>query len=332
MVKYVYPCCVGIALAFSISCKPNKVSESLAYSNKFELGVVRGVIEDERIEEASGLAESLANPGLLWTHNDSGDEARLFLIDKAGIVKATIWLKNIHNRDWEDIAVGPGPDEGKTYVYIGEIGDNNAESVYKYIYRIEEPVIDVTVTTDTTIERVAILKFKYPDGERDAESLLLDPLTRDLFIISKRELRSNVYRLPYPQSTDEPMVAELALEKIEFEQASSGDTINTDDGILIKGYHPKFYYQIVAADISADGSEVLVKSYSSVYYWKRAPHETIVDVLKRPCELLPYEPEPQGEAIAFDHSGTGYYTLNERMRGKAQRLIFYKRANEKTQP
>jgi hypothetical protein len=41
--------------------------------------------------------------------------------------------------------------------------------------------------------------FQYPDGSRDAETLLLDPLTKDIYVISKREFEDiRVYRAPYP--------------------------------------------------------------------------------------------------------------------------------------
>jgi hypothetical protein len=308
------------------SCKEKKAPIEIASPNApFEAGVTAATITDGTLEEASGLAASLTNDGYLWTHNDSGDGARLFLIDKNGVLQSVVKIANIKNRDWEDIAVGPGPEPGKSYIYIADIGDNESEFQYKYIYRIEEPAIDVSKTKDTIIQKVDIIKFEYPVGLRDAESLILDPITKDLFVISKRELRCNLYRMPFPQSTTEPIIAELALERIEFEQTINGDTIKNGDEILIKGYHPKYYYQIVGADISPTGDELLIKSYSSVYYWKRQPNETIVDLIKRAPTLLPYNPEPQGEGIAFTSTGDGYYTLNERMRGKEQKLIFYKR-------
>jgi hypothetical protein len=311
--------------ALSTFCTSKKKPIEIVSPNApFEAGITAAVIKDETLEEASGLAMSVGNPGYLWTHNDSGDDARLLLIDNKGILKSEIKIANINNRDWEDITIGPGPEPGKTYIYIAEIGDNESEFTYKYIYRIEEPIVDVS-KKDTTIQKVDVIKFEYPDGLRDAESLMIDPLSKDLYILSKRELRCNLYRLPFPQSTTESFKAELALEKIEFEQTINGDTIRNGDEILIKGYHPKYYYQIVGADISAAGDEVLVKSYSSVYYWTRQPNETIADVIKRSAIMLPYQPEPQGEAIAFTNSGDGYFTLNERMKGKEQKLIFYKR-------
>ena len=67
---------------------------------------------------------------------------------------------DFENRDWEDIAVGPGPVDGKNYVYVGEIGDNDAKYRFKRVYRFEEPVLNKTtksidiVAFDTIIFRL----------------------------------------------------------------------------------------------------------------------------------------------------------------------------------
>lgn len=314
----------ALLIAFISACNSKGPSHKAVDNTPFEAGVVTGIITEELLEEASGIVPSIKNSNYLWTHNDSGDDARLFLIDKTGKRIATVNLAGANNRDWEDIAIGQGPN-GKTYLYIADIGDNEAENKYKYIYRVEEPLLDLTKTTDTTLSNIEKITFEYPDGVRDAESMMIDPITQDLFVISKRELKCNVYRLASPQPINQPILAELVIERIEFEKTINGDTIRNGDEILIKGYHPKYYYQIVGADVSLKGDEVLVKSYSSVYYWKRKPKETITELLKREPILLNYNPEPQGEAISFDITGNGFYTINERMKGKEQKLIYYKR-------
>jgi hypothetical protein len=85
------------------------------------------------------------------------------------------------------------------------------------------------------------------------------------------------------------------------------------------------FHKIVAGDISANGEEVLLKTYDHIYYWKRIPGETIIDLLKRKPMRLPYDREPQGEAIGFAQDGSGYFTLSERKNNKPAELIFYKR-------
>jgi len=293
--------------------------------NYFEAGVILGQPDSEELREASGLAGSIANPDLLWVHNDGGDKARLFLIDKQVHIKTTIWLDKVDHRDWEDMAVGPGPIDGKNYVYVGDIGDNSAKHKFKFIYRFEEPTINWKKTRDTTLTKIDTIKFQLPDAPRDAESLMVDPLTRDIYIISKREEKVNLYKLPYPQSTTDEITAELALPQLTFNQYQEKVVSQKDGKILTNGYASDYFNQVVGCNISKDGSEVLIKSYSSVYYWKRNENESITEMLKRTPIRLPYVPEPQGEAITFDVKGKGYFTLNEKFGKYPQRLIFYKR-------
>jgi hypothetical protein len=268
-------------------------------SSTFEPAVSQGVIEGNKIREASGLAASFANPGMLWTHNDSGNRADIFLISEKGELKCTVHLSGIKNRDWEDIAVAQGSEGDKHYIYLAEIGDNDAVYSTKFLYRIEEPKIAAEVS-DTTLHQIDRIEFKLSDGARDTEALMIDPGSKNIYIFSKRERRVNLYKISVPLSTTAIMTAEKVLEELPFSW-------------------------VVAADLSADGNEILVKNYDNVYYWKRSPGETIEDAVKRTAERLPYTPEPQGEAIAFDPDGTGYYTLSEQKKKMAQHLYFYKR-------
>jgi hypothetical protein len=287
---------IFFAVLFFWSCQQKASQNSTPI---FEDGVSVGTIESKKIREASGLVESINNPTLFWTHNDSGNGAEIFLVDKSAALRTIVEIDGVENRDWEDIAVGPGPEEGKNYVYIGEIGDNNAEYEYKFIYRIEEPVINQN-TADTTIVKIDQIKFRLQDGTRDTEAIIVDPKTKDLYIFSKREEKINLYKLAYPQSTTEVITAERVCKELPFTF-------------------------IVAADISADGNEILIKNYDQVFYWNREGAETIEETVRRPAINLPYTPEPQGESIAFDREGKGYYTLSESKGKRPQQLLFYKR-------
>ena len=100
-----------------------------------------GEIENDEILEASGIASSRFNQNILWTHNDSGDENRIFAMDINGNHVGEFFLNNVKNRDWEDIAIGPGPIEGVDYIFVGDIGDNRSENDIKHIYRFAEPQV-----------------------------------------------------------------------------------------------------------------------------------------------------------------------------------------------
>jgi hypothetical protein len=281
----------AIAIAFVLfSCSEKTVeTENSSFKGPRDLALI-----DERLPEASGLASSVVNPGFLWAVNDSGNSSDVYLIDTAASVKMICKLP-VDNRDWEDIAVGPGPKEGKTYVYVGEIGDNNAIHDFLYVYRFEEP------TADTEVKDVMLtdtLKIQISDGKRDVETMLIDPLTKDLYLISKREDSVGVYKVTQPFDHET-----LIAEKVQ--------TIP--------------YFKIVAGSISKDGKEILLKDYDHIYYWKRQKSESLETVLLKSPEELPYEREAQGESITWARDGSGYYTLSETNPGKPAYLRFYER-------
>lgn len=183
----------------------------------------------------------------------------------------------------------------------------------------------MNTTSDTTLTRVDRIEFKLPDGPQDTELLMIDPGTRDLYTVSKRKKKVNLYRLPYPHSVTTPTTAEIALADRDFSKVDGKSISQEGSETLINGYNSQYYYQIVAGDISADGQEVLLKSYSAVYYWRKSGQESLIELLRKDPIRLPYEAEPQGEAIGFDAGGKGYFTISEkRGKGKPQ-IIFYKR-------
>lgn len=267
----------------------------------FAAGQPQGKIRNTTINEASGLIASQKSPGHFWTHNDSGDQARIFLIDDAARHKATFYLQGIHARDWEDI--GMLERDGRNYLVVGDIGDNNGQYRCVNIHLFEEPSANMLKFTVDTIRKAAIQSFalRYEDGPRDAESLFFDPIDKRLYIITKRELEVGVYWTVLPENP-------IAMDTLLLRKA---------------GTLPLTF--ITSADISPNGNELLMKNLLGVFYWKREPGESVPEMLSKPAVALPYLPEPQGEAIAFSHDGRDYYTLSEAPLGMDAILYCYKR-------
>lgn len=265
------------------------------FSNRQALGS----IDNPAINEASGLVASWAHTGYFWTHNDSGDKARIFLIDDSAHHKATYYLQGISAYDWEDI--GMMERGGHRYLLIGDIGDNRGERPYVQLHVVKEPDIpaETSAADSLPIEDVHSFSLRYEDGPRDAESLFFDPIDERLYVISKRELEVGIYETELPEWP----VDTLILRKV---------------GVLPHTF-------ITSAAIRADGTELLIKHLLKVFYWKRKPGETISDMLSRPATVQPYQPEPQGEAIAFAQDGSGYYTISEAVLGMNAVLYFYPR-------
>jgi hypothetical protein len=282
-----------LCLLLWLGCKPNSLSTRDA---DFELGVDRGVISDPALDEASGLVASQRQSGLLWAHNDTGDENRLFLLNDQAQVRAQVYLEGCTNRDWEDIAATV--IDGKPYLYVGDIGDNIEQFPTKTIYRLPEPDpgLTGTVTVRDGIERIT---FRYPDGQWNSEAMFIDHATKDIYLVTKREATAKLFRLPAPQSTTALITAEFVM-----------DLVNTN---------------ITAADTSPDNAELLLKNYDQVLYWRRRGSESYAEALARPAKTQLYFPEPQGEAIAFTTDRSGYFTLSEERNGIRARLLFYRR-------
>ena len=279
----------------------------LAQVPDFGNRVNMGLIEHDSINEASGLAASRKNLNVLWTHNDSGDLNRLFALDIHGKHLGIYQIGSFQARDWEDIAIGPGPEENTDYLYIGDTGDNTTNHSLYYIYRIVEPEVEShQAPKDSLIsdENIETIIFKYPDGPRDAEAIMVDPVTKDIYIISKSDSTANVYLAQYPQPIGEISTLEHVI------------TLNIP--------------YVVAADISISGEEILLKTYTNVFYWRRDPADIIRQVLTTTPVIVPYSLEPQGESVCWAGDNSGYFTVSEELFGIQASVYFYPRSNNTT--
>jgi hypothetical protein len=266
----------------------------------FATGVLTGTIQNSSVTEASGIVASRKNADVLWTHNDSGDTARVFAMTPAGTNLGTYTISGAGSTDWEDIAIGPGPVAGTQYLYFGDIGDNGASRSSVSVYRVPEPTVSSAQSpVSTSISGAAKLTFQYPDGPRDAESLFVDPLTNDIYIISKPNSPKRLYRAAYPQSTSGTTTLQLMTT---FNYSSA----------------------MTAADISPSGNEIIVRSYATTSgrMYVRPPGGSIADAFNLPPISIPLLSETQGEAIGFDRFGWGYYTTSE---GSDAPIAFFKR-------
>ncbi len=238
-------------------------------------------ISNPELEEISGLAFSHVHPNLMYVHVDSGGEAAVYMLDSLGNELGKINLEKAKNRDWEDIAVGPGPG-GKSTVFVAEIGDNLAVHNKIRIYFFTEPN---PIQKNLNVNPKEI-ELTYPGGARDAETLLVDPASGELYIVSKRDAKNTLYRVP----------------KSAFSSGSG----------VLEELHQFDFSSSVGGDISQDGSQILIKNYFAVYYWERKSDESVESALRRKPFKLPYVPEPQGEAIGFNPTGSAYFTISEK--------------------
>jgi len=271
---------VALVAALSFSCY------SAARTIEFLPGRQVGTVQTTLIAEASGIVASRKNPPVLWVHNDSGDSPRIYAINLKGELLGMYTVEKSRCRDWEDIAIGPGPDSQQQYLYIGDIGDNKARYPSVTVYRAVEPEVDPNLAlVEAKIGPADSIELVYPDGPKDAETLMVDPLNGDIYIIAKRQLSCRVYRAAYPQSTTRPTVMDLV-------------------ATLPLGF-------AVAGDISSDGSLVIVRGVFNASLWIRPKGKELWRAFSEKHLRLELMREPQGEGICFDADGLGYFTIGE---------------------
>ncbi|MHC4477483.1 MAG: hypothetical protein ACYTEL_17685 [Planctomycetota bacterium] len=257
---------------------------------QFEPGLQVGAVAHSSLGEISGIAASRGNTDVLWVHNDSGGSPRLFAMNRQGTHLGIYNLSGATNYDWEDIAIAPGPVGGVDYLYVGDIGDNIGSRVYVRVYRVAEPVVDSQQSpVETTLTSVDTIKLEYPDGPRNAEALMVDPVTKDIFIVSKTDSFSRVYRAPYPQSTTTTTTMEYKCE-LPWNYVSGGDISLDGDMIIVKTGEP---------------------SNNRASIWLRPAGTNLWDAFSGTECVVQLLSELNGEAICFDGDGLGYYTTSE---------------------
>jgi hypothetical protein len=218
----------------------------------------------------------------------------MLLLKKDGSLSKSVVLDAATNIDWEDMSLARGPDASLNYIYLADIGDNGRVRAEYTIYRFPEPE-----TNTDTVYAPAKIRFRYPDGAHDAEAILVENTSKDIYIITKSDNPSRLYKLSYPQSTtavsEATAVGELSI---------GGAT---------------------GAAISSDGKEIIIKTYPALSYFLRSAGEPIEEALKKSPINLAYQLEPQGEAVAFAADNSGFYTLSEKAFSPIVNLYFYKR-------
>ncbi|WP_169948451.1 hypothetical protein [Microbispora sp. H11081] len=227
------------------------------------------VIRDERIGESSGLAVSPTHKGIVYTHNDSGSGPRIYAIGPDGRTRATFTIGNAEARDWEGIAASTDRATGRGVLWIADIGDNLDTWPDVSVYKVVEP----RTMEDATL-RATRYRFRYADGPRNAEGVMVNPRTGRLYIVSK-EFSGGVYAAPAKLRTDRVNV---------LRRVGSAPIMATD------------------AAYAPDGSSFVIRTYFSASVY-RSPGELIAHVTMPPLH--------QAESIAYTRDGRALLTGSE---------------------
>lgn len=289
------------------SAKSNEPSNASSYSGAYGPAIHLADLEDQNVAESSGIAASRTSPNYFWTHNDSGDGAFIYAFDERGRKRGVWQVKGAKARDWEDIAVGPNPlaseraeDRRRSYLYVGDIGDNGRSRNQIVVYRFAEPAIAPGDAASTKAkprptEQAEKIRLHYPDGHHDAEALLVHPTSGDVYIVTKKAFaRAAIYKATAPLNT----------ERVSMLERLGGLSIPSMLGGMITG-----------GSISPDGRRVVLCDYGFAYEWI-VPSSEITEfdnVWKQQPTVVAVGARQQGEAICYSMDGEALLMTSENL-------------------
>lgn len=295
IMRFVIPAAMSVGFLTScahVSTNPNPKASDSAY----EPPKIVGQIKSADINESSGLAASRCQENIFWTHNDSGDDAYIYAVDEEGNNKGTWRIANIENIDWEDIAVNR-EKSGKCFLYIGEIGDNKLRRREHAVYRVPEPTIsDSTSGTGKNnsliIDTVEIVRFVYPDFDQDAETLMVEPASGDIYVVTKRVSGpAGVYRV-----------------KPDFDN-TDGQRAEKVTEISVPAIPNGF---VTGGDISPDGRRIVICDYTQAYEWSLPENVSrFDDIWKQTASSVDLGKRKGGESVCYSPDGTSIFATSE---------------------
>ena len=263
---------------------------------------------DPRIAESSGLASS-SSGDVVYTHNDSGDEARFFAVRLDGTTRTTYVLPDVQARDWEDMARGPD-EQGRSSLWLGDIGDNNARrDLGILVHRLPEP--DATDREQVTTDPPTSFRLRYPDGPGDAEALLVHPRTGRLYVVSKPLAgAAQVYAAPEVLDPGGPNLLTLVGEApVQATGTPGGPGIGGLANLLV-----------TAGDIAPDGTRVALRTYTDLYEWT-VPGDDVAAAFTREPTVTPLPVTEQGEGLAYAPDGRSVLLSTEGSGSAVHRVV-----------
>lgn len=250
-----------------------------------------GRLQDPQLNESSGLAASGLVPGALWTHNDSGDGPRLWLLDPTGATRAIVTLEGAEARDWEDMASFARGEE--RWLVVADTGDNRSVRESVTLYLLPEPRLpEGPGPHQLTVAPARRITLRYADGAHDCEGIAVDTSDPDgcvAWLITKERgagVRARAYRVPL-----------------------FGD----DAGVLTVTHAAELDQPglTTAADLSSDGRRLVVLTYQDAWLYERAGDERWPVAMARAPRRLAMPRRQQGESICFDLQGRALHLSSE---------------------
>ncbi len=284
--RFYCPCLIVLAFCCSAVCCGDEVTAVAK-----ELCVV----QDPQILEASGLAICRTAKNTVWMHNDSGDVPRLFLVGFDGATIGIVNVKGVTAFDWEDVC--SFEIDGESWLLVGDIGDNarkrGVTTPVCQLLLLKEPKLDASVPTTTasevSIDVVRTIKFEFPDGLYDCESLAVDTTTKQILLVTKSDpFTCAMYSLPLTLTSG---VETLKAERVTPISATFA----------------------TAMDLSPDGRQLaIVSMLGGVMLTRKDPQkDSWADASINSLTTLTLPNRKQGESVCFTTDGNSLLLNSE---------------------
>ncbi len=285
---------LGLILITLVSgCTKMQQADKLTAPRIFEQAVEIGRVESKSLSESSGLVVSRCNEDVLWSHNDSGEEAVLYAFGSSGRNLGEFVISNAENIDWEDIASLSTTDGCD--IYIADIGNNYSLRTEFAIYVVREPEIGAMPSKGRQLEaRKITFTYDLPDSalQPDAETLLIHPERGDIYIVTKvKSGPAEVFRI-LSDSLKESGTKAVKIAEITIPSIPPG---------LVTG-----------GDISPDGMRMVLVDYLGAYEFTLSKSSNdFEEIFSTSPVLIKLGKRKQGEAISYTQDGTALFATSE---------------------
>lgn len=297
---YVFVISFAAAATFFSACSDiSSDGHKIEPQTNFDPPKIVGEMKSDDIIESSGIVASRCQSDVIWTHNDSDEGPYIFAFKPTGENLGTWKIPGSENIDWEDIAAFKDKS-GRCFLYIGDIGNNESQFSEHAIYRVVEPIVkeaDSRSNRKNSIntEAAEVVRYRYPDTKQNAETLVVQPMTGSIYVLTKRLVGpSGVYRIKPDFGKSETqkaqIIAEISLPAIP-------------NGLLTGG------------DISPDGKRVILCDYSQGYEFTLPDGAANFDEiwLQKP-KIVDLGERNQGESVCYSVDGSSIFATSEGQR------------------
>lgn len=283
-----------VALLFVTLCAlllaPAAGAQCIQFGKFTSVGKLQtGVVPTGTLEEVSGVEMSRTNEGVLWMHDDKGAGPYLMAVGIDGKLRQQYLLAGTSNVDWEDIAIGPGPQPGQDYIYIADIGNNNSTLATLALIRVPEPKVPPRPGTTVLLKGAEVFLCQYPQNRiHDAETLFIDPRDGIAYILTK-ESGTTGFLYGYPPPLDKTKTKTLILAASFTHQS------------------PNFS----GGDVSADGRWIHARNNKAIYTWHRPDTKTFGQAIQNsPC-VMDGSGQGNAEGLTVSPDGKDLYAVSE---------------------